>query len=424
MKFSILIPTHNRSNLLAVVVRYAMQLEHADFEVIVSDNSTSDEERRLNDEAVASFRKTRNLRVIRPPRVLSPPEHFEFALNAAAGEYVVYLTDKMVILPHVLAVAERAFEATGADIVNWGYAEYYLNDPKNPAGCGTLVMAHDFIGGNAELFDPTEALRFKASGETPRNKQKSHDYVQGKIVFGCYRKSLIDRIRAKSGTLFEGATHDYSAMIQALALAGACVMLDMCSLVFLSLPRDQSLGSLTDTDSQAALRYYRSFSDPDGILSNLLIPGLYSSQHNMVAHDYNKFLPLYGKEKLFNVTNWLMAIHSDLASESKIWLNEAERLGQLKLFSDRVEEMGQRKTVMRRLQAAKRQSEQKIGWESVRKRVLRVFKRPARVQPQNMSYHTLVANSLQEAVQNLLDTSVPTSLENIGGRSHKIDLTS
>ena len=42
-------------------------------------------------------------------------------------------------------------------------------------------------------------------------------------MFGCYSMELIDRIRLKSGTIFGGATHDYSAMVQALSLARSWV---------------------------------------------------------------------------------------------------------------------------------------------------------------------------------------------------------
>ena len=48
MKFSIVIPTQDRAKLLSVAVKHAMQLDHPDFEVIVSDNSTTAERQRMN----------------------------------------------------------------------------------------------------------------------------------------------------------------------------------------------------------------------------------------------------------------------------------------------------------------------------------------------------------------------------------------
>jgi hypothetical protein len=350
MKFSIVIPTQDRPHLLEVVVEYAMQLKHSDFEVIVSDNSTTEKYLQLNRNAVLPYIDAPNFKIIYPPKVLSPPEHFEFALKAvSAGEYLIYLTDKMIILPHALSDAEHVMDSTNADILNWGYATYYLDDVRKPRGSGTLSMENVFLQRNSSIFNPKEALRFKASGQTPRNRQKTEDYVMGKIVFGCYRRSLIENILKKSGTLFGGATHDYSAMIQALALSKKSIILYRSYFIFFSLPSNQSLGSLTDIDSQAAKKYFKSFSNADVILSNLLVPGVYASQHNMVAHDYKKFLPVYGQEHSFDITNWLLAIYLDLVSDFKVWESKNEKENQLKLFFRFVEKFEKKDFFLRRL---------------------------------------------------------------------------
>jgi hypothetical protein len=198
------------------------------------------------------------------------------------------------------------------------------------------VEEFEFLNGQPTEYDPIAALRFKASGALPRDQQVTRDFVLGKIVFGCYSRSLIDRIRATSGTVFGGATHDYSAMVQALSLARTCVMLNAYEALFLSLPRDQSLGSATATEPQRALQYYKTFTEPDSILASLLVPNVYASPHNMVAHDFKKFLPLYGNGDLFDDRNWLRAIYSDLLSESMIWLSPAEKEAQVSLFRSHV----------------------------------------------------------------------------------------
>jgi hypothetical protein len=278
--------------------------------------------------------------VIYPQRVLSAPEHFEFALNAATGDYVSYLTDKMVILPTALAMLEAVIAGTKADIVNWAYAPYAIDQIHRPSGSGTLIEDVTFLRGTPEQFDPLQALRFKASGEVPRSQQSTRDYALGKIIFGCYSRALIERIRATSGTLFGGATHDYSAMVQALSLAGSCVMLNGYGVIFITLPRDQSLGSLTATEAQWALRYYHAFTDKDRILEDLLVPQLYASQHNMVAHDYKKFLPIYDNLDLFNRENWLGAIADDLNARDKVWSDKRERAAQLRLFGEYLTQAG------------------------------------------------------------------------------------
>lgn len=332
MKFSIVIPTQDRSRMLAVVVRHAMQSHHENFEVIVSDNSTTEEQRKLNTQELSEYIGRSNFSIVYPPRILSAPEHFEFALKWASGDYVAFLTDKMVVIPGLLSKVEAVIVNSGADIVNWAYAPYVINDLNIPDGPGTLIEDNELVNKQYEFFDPIEALKFKAECSVQRNQQSTRDYAQGKIVFGVYSKELISRIRAHSGTLFGGATHDYSAMIQALSLAGTCVILNTYGVIFISLPINQSLGSLTANDANAALKYFEAFSDGESIIANLLVPGLYASQHNMVAHDYKKFLPMYGKSEMFNIRNWLRAIYDDLYSKDRTWGNINEKKLQVDLF--------------------------------------------------------------------------------------------
>lgn len=340
MRFSIVIPTQDRAKLLSVAVRHAMQIDHPSFEVIVSDNSTTAEKREMNLEAVREHVDAPNFRLVHPPQVMSPPAHFEFALEHARGDYVAYLTDKMAVFRHALSDVDTVIEASGADIVNWACAEYFLEDPEAPLGSGTLVEEFEFLNGQPSEYDPLAALRAKAHGAAPRERQARREYVLGKVVFGCYSRQLIDRILAKSGTVFGGATHDYSAMVQALSLARTCVMLNAYEAIFFSLPRAQSLGSATATEPQRALQYYETFDRPESLLASLPVPGVYASQHNMVAHDYRKFLSMYGNEHLFSERNWTRAVCTDLLSASMIWHSPAEKAAQVRLFQAHVNRPG------------------------------------------------------------------------------------
>lgn len=391
MRFSIVIPTQDRAKLLSVAVKHAMQLDHPDFEVIVSDNATTVERQQMTLETVREYVDAPNFRIVHPPRVLSPPEHFEFALEHARGDYVAYLTDKMVVLRHALADVDAVIRASGADIVNWVCAEYLLDDPGSPLGSGTLVEEFEFLNGQPEAYDPIAALRYKALCAVPREKQVRREFVLGKLVFGCYSRTLIDQIRRTSGTVFGGATHDYSAMVQALSSARTCVMLNAYEAVFLSLPREQSAGSATATEPQRALQYYRTFTDPELMLSSLLVPGVYASQHNMVAHDYKKFLPMYGNEHLLSERNWLRAIGTDLLSESMIWLNRGEKKTQLSLFQRHVNRPGYLPAMKLRRHFAKLQSI-----------VIRIRNRILSRSPTKPSSQGFSAASLEQAMEHVV----------------------
>ena len=376
-----------------------MQLDHPDFEVIVSDNSTTAEKQRVNLAAVREHVDASNFRVVHPPRVLSPPEHFEFALEHATGDYVAYLTDKMVVFPHALSDADAVITASGADIVNWACVEYFLDDAGSPLGSGTLVEEFELLNGQSEAYDPIAALRVKATGALPREKQGTRQFVLGKIVFGCFSRQLIDRIRSGSGTVFGGATHDYSAMVQALSVARTCVMLNVYEAIFFSLPRGQSLGSATATEPQRALQYYRTFARPDSMLSSLLVPGVYASQHNMVAHDFQKYLPMYGNEHLFSERNWIRAIATDLLSESMVWLNPAEKKSQVGLFRRHVKRPGYLLALKLRLRVAERRSS-----------LLRTRDKILATTPP-ATFQTLSAASLEQAIEHVVSRDAENGQE-------------
>jgi glycosyltransferase involved in cell wall biosynthesis len=92
--FSIVIPTRNRPELAAIAIKSVLRQDFQDFEVVVSDNSSPEDEPEL--EKVVAKTADSRVRYVRPPAELTMGEHWEFALGHARGEYVGYLTDRMV----------------------------------------------------------------------------------------------------------------------------------------------------------------------------------------------------------------------------------------------------------------------------------------------------------------------------------------
>src|SRR5688572_9258665 len=93
MKFSVLIPTRNRLELLRYAVATVQQQDYADWEVIVSDNA-SDEDvpgyvRGLGDPRVKVFRSERFVPVT---------ENWNLALARSSGDYVLMLGDDDCVL--------------------------------------------------------------------------------------------------------------------------------------------------------------------------------------------------------------------------------------------------------------------------------------------------------------------------------------
>lgn len=304
--------------------------------MVVSDNSTTREFAAHNLARLREFIDGGTVRYIRPPGVLSPPENFEFALPYASGDAVVYLTDKMIIRPHTLSRAQRVFEATGAQIVNWDYRIFEYDRSRHTHPESILDLDPPVTEVRFDTYSPLEALWFKAHVLPDRTRHNNRTMAKGKIIYGAYRRELIEEILEISGTLFGGATHDYSAMVQALSVAKLGAEILAVGMDFAGLSAEKSLGSLTADSASAALDYYNSFGDSEIVMANLMVPGLFASQHNMVAHDYLKFLALHGLGAMLNRRKWLDAITSDLSKPGRTWADNAQRdeqLGLMKQFA-------------------------------------------------------------------------------------------
>jgi hypothetical protein len=76
------------------------------------------------------------------------------------------------------------------------------------------------------------------------------------------------------------------------------------------------------------------------ILPNLLVPGLYASLHNWVAHDYLTLKRAYDLPFRFNTVNWLVYCHEDIHRPERRWSDprvEAEQKGLLRAFIESLE---------------------------------------------------------------------------------------
>src|SRR5437867_4242176 len=80
--FSVVMPTRNRGHLLRYALRSALAQTFSDYEIVVSDNSSSD----TTAQVVAELTGPR-VKYVRTDRVMAMPDSWEFALDQARGEY-------------------------------------------------------------------------------------------------------------------------------------------------------------------------------------------------------------------------------------------------------------------------------------------------------------------------------------------------
>jgi hypothetical protein len=250
----------------------------------------------------------------------------------------LYLTDKMLLLPDTLSRSSDLLAETNVEILNWNWIDFVPSEFTENPSAGVLTTAQKTPADQSEwsFFDCREALSLKASGKVRRSHQLRDQYATGKVCFGTVSARLVHKIREHSGSLCLGATHDYAAMIQVLSSTSQGVFTRRPGMVFVNLPIDRSWGSRTALDSESAQAYYASFSHIDDVLEKLPVRGLYASQSNMVASDYERFLPRYGNQSLYDRRSWLLQMLLDLFEPGKTWISPSEKESQMSLLKDAV----------------------------------------------------------------------------------------
>lgn len=120
MKFTILIPTRERSEVLGSAIRSCLAQDYENLEIIVSDNASTDDTAAM----VGAF-SDRRLRYVRSDRRLSMSGNFEFALSHVRDGYLMHLGDDDGLIPGAVSYAARLAETTGALAITSSHATYH-----------------------------------------------------------------------------------------------------------------------------------------------------------------------------------------------------------------------------------------------------------------------------------------------------------
>lgn len=316
MKFSLVYPTRHRPKFIEMALSFLEKEAYKNFEVIVSDNY---EDLSLSCEAYCQNSSLKNIKYIKPPAPICMVDNWNFALQHATGDYVFYFTDKMFLLPGTLNHLAEILAKNQFEIVSWVDSKYtplrmpdYFGEGVYTKGVSAASPDKDFIE-----YDPEEELRKKVFGDVSRPEQDSSHYARGKICFGGYKRQLIDRILDRSDKLFHNITPDYSSMILGLSLAISAIEIRRPGIVHIN--TDLSNGGQTSIYDEQALAYLMSLNGARGLFENMLVPNLYSSTHNLVAHDYISLQRKFGFDYQLNVVNWLVYITEDLDVAGRVW---------------------------------------------------------------------------------------------------------
>jgi hypothetical protein len=327
-RFSVVVPTRDRPDLIEFCLEGLAAQTLRDVEVVVCDNPVEKPARSVFDRWARQ-----GWRYVRPERPLAMYENWERACDEASGEYVAVVIDKTVLHPSALELASSALSHEAADIVTWWNEGYDPIDETRDLRRGLFRPAAAPV--KPTLYDPIKELTRRFSNAYRRGVDDVH-YVRGKVAFGAFSRTLLDRIRAVTGRVFYPAAPDYTSMVPGCVLSRGA--LDLGRPLLVSYNSARGNGRRFGLDPS----YARSFieaSDP-GIMDALPIPGVYTSDHNTVAHDLVSSaarLPP-GSTPELDLVNLVRRVREDL--EARGWPDEAERRTQYALLESAEAHLG------------------------------------------------------------------------------------
>ena len=203
MKFSILIPTRNRSDLLELAVESVRLQEYPDWEIVVSDNA-SDGDIQLR---MRSFGDPR-IRTRRHEEFISVTKNWNAALELATGDYFIMLGDDDALIPGSLGRLSRLLDTWGKPEAVYAQARQYAYPGVIPGHQEAFIQTgyNAFLAGAEEpfLLAPEVALSMVRSA------------MEFRILYGfnmqhfVVSRSLVDRLRPK-GPFFQSPYPDYYA---------------------------------------------------------------------------------------------------------------------------------------------------------------------------------------------------------------------
>jgi glycosyltransferase involved in cell wall biosynthesis len=200
--FSVVIPTFNRGDLLPYAVQSVLKQTFEDFEIIVSDNCSSDD----TPQVAKQFEGSR-FRYLRTPRHFTIADNWEFARSHALGKLIFMLSDDDALLPAALERFADDSRHYDADFLFCKPAYYrdlgYPGPDRNSVDCPAFSGASRVVQAD-EFIRPLFLFR------------RAFDMHPSAFVFA---KAIADGIAARTGRFFWTNGVEYSAWPMAATFA-------------------------------------------------------------------------------------------------------------------------------------------------------------------------------------------------------------
>jgi len=267
MKFSVLLPTRNRLDLLSYAIETVRRQDYSDWEVIVSDN--------FSEEDIAGYVSSLNdprIKYFRTEKFIPVTENWNNSLANSNGDYVIMLGDDDCLMQGYFSTLSKLIETRGAPDLIYTSAYLYAYPGVMPGYSDGFLRSYD----NAKIFrsakEPFWLEKTKSVG-LARNSADFKMRFDYNMQFSLVSRKLICAME-KYGPFYQSPYPDYYAS-NAMMLYAERILIVPKPLVAIGIsPKSFGFYYYNDSESKGN-DFLQNISDPDMVyrLRKVILPG-------------------------------------------------------------------------------------------------------------------------------------------------------
>ena len=250
-RFSVVVPTCDRANLLHHTLRALLAIDRDDIEIVVSDNASKDDTQAV----ISEFKSDKRLVAARADNRMSMPDHWNFASSHSSGEWIIVNGDDDGLSPSIFNYLSAAIGTLKPRLLSWHSGLYHHPDYKVEGTPNTLYLTagHSRL---AAVLDPRCIIERYAGFD--------FDYFPEGTRF-CVARELAAAVIKRTGRFFWPTCPDFSAPLLCLCeiSSGDYVYLDAALSFGGRSAQSNAAAFLTGGDKARVESYFNEFQKTD-----------------------------------------------------------------------------------------------------------------------------------------------------------------
>ena len=309
---SLIIATRERADTLVYTLQTVLDQSSGDFEVIVSDNASVDDTRRVVQEMAALDAR---VRYVNTNERLSMCDNYEFALQHAHGNYVVFIGDDDGVMPGALDRLIGELRASVKPTIHMWPLHVY----DWPVGDDPASVAHISPETPRRVLDLKRTGRYVVSVGGWRHGHLPSPY------HCAVPRSFLDELRSRTGRVFHSTQPDVFTAMALPAFTNEAIDLGYSVTLNGRSARSNGRGFVAKSAVVNIERFIREYGDyrfhPTLCPS---FPALANMIPDAVLLAKDMFPEIYGETPFNYDAMWAYACRLRFASHLDVWRRRAE----------------------------------------------------------------------------------------------------